>query len=86
MYEKCWPGAQGLSIGGEGSPLEFELVQDLDELETELEVYLESFQEENSYTFREMTHTIDRENLGLLAFVQDDASKQVLDTLWLSLD
>ena len=86
VVRKMLAGAQGLSIGGEGSPLEFELVQDLDELETELEVYLESFQEENSYTFREMTHTIDRENLGLLAFVQDDASKQVLDTLWLSLD
>ncbi|MFQ5929592.1 MAG: hypothetical protein ACE5MK_07825 [Acidobacteriota bacterium] len=80
VVRKLLAGAEGLPLSTDhGGAAEFELTQDLTELESELEQYLKSFQKEYTYTFKELTYKIDRANLSVLAFVQNDENKKVLN-------
>ena len=80
VVRKLFGGANGLalSLNEEGSG-KFELKQNVSEIEADLEGYLKSYQEKWGYAFKALPFTIDRGNLSVLAFVQNDRDKHILN-------
>lgn len=85
VVRKMLGGAQGFVIGPTGS-LEFPIQQNLLELESELQHYLEGYQTEQKKNFRELIYTLDRNRLLVAAFVQDEQTKEVLNSVLVRLN
>lgn len=64
----------------------FEYTFDLVKAEAEARAHLEDFEtntRKGAYTFRQKKHEIDRGNLSVVAFVQDEATKKILQAVHL---
>lgn len=78
VVRKMLGGAGGRAVSLGGGKFEVSDSVDLKALQESLKHYADEFEKKESSKFPERKHEINRENLSVVAFVQDDASKNVL--------
>lgn len=82
VVRKMLGGAEGVSLeADERGIARFEATQDLMELESDLEQHMRELQEERDIELTELTCKINRDDLSLVAFVQNDDSKEILNAI-----
>jgi tetratricopeptide (TPR) repeat protein len=85
-------GPDGYELDRSGGATEAEGAVDISALESDLLTYLSDWESENSDRFRntpgfkDKKHEIDESQLFLVAFVQDDSSRKILQTVVLELN
>lgn len=81
VHSLAGPNASGLTVNP-ARPTFVQHVFGLDNLSAELKAHLDDYevngQPSQKVTFREKKHTLDAKNLSVVAFVQDEKSKQIL--------
>ncbi len=67
-------------------PAPVEVAFDLDKIAAELKEHLDKYEKDKSITFSEKKDRLDRSKLGIVAFVQDEESKEILQSVFLKVD
>lgn len=85
MVVRSIAGPKGGYVVNQSGPTVVEYTFDLGRIAAEMKAYLEDYEVNGDYgpfTFKEKKHNIDRNNLSVIALVQDELTKKVLQSTY----